>query len=285
MTCGCNSYTITPSGGLVAGGSPTISDTIISGGIIAGGSAAVDLVGDPWDGMAAVWGLDESGNGTSGEYIDHSRAALNGTGGGGDSDLCPSVTDGVFCLDAQEFSDGEYISIPRDGIAATQAFTVSMWIKITDFHKQRRFFSRGYDDTSDHDWVCSLGHSVANHLWGQVQCNVDGTTTEIDAWSSSLMARDRWYHIAMTWQPGSALKVFIDGVQVGSTDTTATTTVTYGNSGYIARWNRATGLGADIMDVRLHPVARDAAYLKAEHDNYCSSSFYSVGDQESAVFS
>lgn len=282
-TCTCNAYLFSPSGGVTSGGDATVtSERIGDGGAVIGGSALVDTP-YAFDGMEAVWLLDEAGDGTEDEYKDRTAHIYHGQGGGGESDYVPTQVSGLNCLYAQSF-DGtdDFISLPdTDSIITSQAFTVSLWVKMDEIFKQRTFYSRGIEvaDGSS-DWVLSFGHTWINHVWAQLQMS-DGTIHY--CFSSTTLNLDKWYHIACSWNPTDGLKTYIDG-ELDGTNTDATgSTATLTNGSYHGKWNEGGFLLGTIQDVRLHPVERDAAWLKAEHDDYCGS-LYTLGDIESAVF-
>lgn len=233
MFCRCNEIRISMSGGLKAGGSAPVADTIIRGGVICGGSATVDVVQDPYDGLEAIWPLDESGNGTPDEYQDRSCHQFHGTGGL----KYPSVTDGVWCQPAQDFQegngDGEYITLPPDGIRPNQAFSVSAWLKLETRFKPRVIYSRGFDDVDGSRWVFTLGYGWANHLTATIQTSAKDYT----AFSDTTLDRDRWYHVACVFRPSVGLRLYVNGVQSRLWAVPEAATLTLNNGGYVGRHN------------------------------------------------
>lgn len=281
MACGCNFWNEVSSGGAVCGGSATVSVDQREGGVVCGGSALVDILNDPYDGLEAIWPLDEAGAGVADEYQDRANHQLHGTGGGGNALYVPDTEGGVFCLPAASF-DGttrEFITIPADTLAVDHGFTVSAWLRIDTMFSPRMIYSRGQDDGTANKWVFTFGYSFVNHLMAGIH-TTDGTTDSIsEAYSSQLMQEDKFYHVASSWD-GSAVRLYINGSADGSMDTTNGQTVAQTNGGRFGSWNNGAFHTGTLQEVRLHPEAKSAAWLKAEHDNFCDSGFYVIGDEE-----
>ncbi|MDX1625229.1 MAG: LamG domain-containing protein [Wenzhouxiangellaceae bacterium] len=60
------------------------------------------------------------------------------------------------------------------------------------------------------------GSNVIKASISTTACPDDEECVQIET-DSGLMARDRWQHLAMTWQTGGELKVYVDGVRAGTT--------------------------------------------------------------------
>lgn len=260
----CNVFVLPVSGGAALGGSAVVSDTSIKGGAVAGGSATVDVVGKVWDGFVAVWPLDDLD--TPEQYRDLGTNALDGSAIFG----TPEPVSGVFCRSALSF-DGETtcLVIPPDPIPSYQAFTVSLWTKRPTIWQERAFFSRGSGDA----WTFTLGHSYLNHVFARLQTE-DG---EVLAMSSNMMDVDRWYHVACVVVPNETIKLYLNGELAGeSEDVAPSEFLPVSTTGNIGGWQNRSHLEGVLQDVRLWAEPQSAAYLRAEHDNYCSE-FYSVG--------
>lgn len=275
MTCSCNSYNEISSGGLSAGGAALVTVEQVEGGLVCGGSARVEVVTDVYDGVTFILPLDEDGT----SYLDRTRNHLDGTGGGGTYN--PTTTSGVFCLNAASFdaSSNQYISIPADNLPVNHAFTVSCWLKIDTMFKTRRIYSRGYDTGSD-KWVFNFGYSYINNLMCGIN-TTDGTTeTNIEAYSAQWLGQDKFYHVGSVFD-GSSLSLYVDGEQDGTNTVSIDgDSIAQTNGGFIGRFNQGAFHTGLIQELRLYPEAKSQAWLKAEHDNFCSSGFYSVGSEE-----
>jgi len=245
----------------------------MEGGATGSGSAYVDLLQDPWDGMEAVWPLDEEGNGTPDEYKDRTRHHYDGTGQG----EIPELETGVFCLGCQGFHGDSWISIPQDSMGCKQDFTISLWANVEGLYRQRAFYSRGHTDGTN-DWVTLFGHSVANHAWLSLH-TTDGTIEDQENGFSDMLPRDKWHHLAASWD-GEKIKMYVNGDLQQEWDCTNSQLVPLANSGFIGAVNWGGSPEASVQEVRLHPVAREATWLKAEHDAFCSPDFYSALETE-----
>jgi|GEM_PF-4318037 len=283
--CGsCNVIRLPASGGVVVGGSATVTDSIVGGGVVCGGSALVEIRQDPYDGLEAVWPLDEVGSGVEGEYKDRSRHQLHGTGGL----QVPERIEGVYCLGAQQFTEGEdgsgsYITLPADDLPTDHEFSVSCWIRCDLQYSPRTFYSRGFEDEAGNQWQFSLGYGWINHVVAAIQViNSDGELVTYEAFSNTTLELERNYHVAATWQPGVGLRCFVNGVAGDLYEVPETATAESTNGGYFGRWNMASYPTGMLQEVRLHPCVRSADWLLAEYHNFCDSSFYSVSTEEAA---
>ena len=247
--CGCNFFEELGSGGAALGGSAVVyhSHIFMEGGAAANGSAYVDVVQDPWDGMEAVWPLDELGTGAAGEYKDRTRHQYHGTGGG----EIPEQEVGVFCLNCQNFNGDSWINVPADSLGTTQPLTISLWAKVEGFYQQRVFYSRGHTDGT-HDWVSMFGHSVANHAWLRLN-TTDGTIEEQENGFSDMLSLNKWYHLAASWD-GDKIRMFVNGDLQQEWDATNDTLVELGSSGFLGAINAAGS--PDVTD-RVKPATSD----------------------------
>jgi len=278
--CSCNTYSEITSGGLLSGGSAVDSVDQIGGGLLCGSSAVAWVTGtdQAFDGLAAVWSLQETSTGSADEFIDRA-GSLHGTGGGGDTSFLSSVADGVFCLNSQSFANRDHISFPRDSISG--AFSVSLWVR-RDNAKfgETVFFSRG-QVSSGHDYSFTIGTSYIGNLMARLQTS-DGVFL---AFSSEKLTEDRWYHVAASWDQ-TTLTVYIDGSEAGSVATTGDA-MPYltGNNAFAGRWNNGSGFTGNLQEIRLFHEAKGQDYLTAEHDNFCDANFVLHGSSiDEAIF-
>lgn len=283
--CPCNLYLIPVSGGAVSGGSADVTDSAIRGGVVCGGSARCWIATDPYDGLEAIWPLDEAGDGTADEYRDRARHQLHGTGG----DVVPELADGVFCLSSQYFEEdtdtgvGSYIELPPDTLSVNHAFTVSCWLRTSDRFKPRIIYSRGFEDEDGNKWQFTLGYGWIRHVTASIQViDSDGEPVTYEAFSAETLEENVNYHVAATWEPGVGLQVFVDGVPGSLYEVEETETVASDAGGYFGRWNLGAYPTAYVQEVRLWPDVKSEDFLAAEHDNFCDSTFYTVGSEELA---
>lgn len=280
--CPCNTFSEIATGGFTIGGSATVTSTnvTVSGGMKIGGSASVSIGGLVYDEII-IYPLDEVGAGVAGEYRDRGIYALHGTG-----IVSPTIVDGVFCLPASYFEEevfsGNSISLPADPFSTSSELSVSMWVKLFELYKPRALYSRGYQDTDGNEWVFYVGTSWLNHIVCSVQ--MFGNIV-YECYSNITLDLDRNYHIACTFKPASQMEIFIDGVSRGSEPITESTTLTNANGGFIGQWNIAAFPTCNLQELRIYPSINDANYWEAEHDNFCSAGFFSVGSEENPLYS
>lgn len=262
--CGCNSTQDTGTGGYRIGGSADVTDSKSSGGYYISGAAIVDVVQDTYDGYAALWPLHDGPL----QYTDLSRFELHGF-----SSTPPVQTPGVFCSDGQYFDglQSQYIEYPQDSMIV-QPFTVSCWISIDELYRPRIIYSRGYDDTDGNRWTFTLGYSYLNHII----CSINTEFGKHECFSLSMLSQDKWYHVAASYT-GTSLQVYVNGVLEG--ESAVPDIIAAGNGGYMGRWLHGGYMTGSIQEVRLHPVARSTDWLRCEYENFCDSSFVTVGDE------
>lgn len=260
-----------------------------AGGLILGGSAYVDVVSDPWDGMVCVLPLDESSEGTEGEFVDRSRNHFDGTGGKiltVDEDLdpttLPTVDDGVFCLPSQHFDGRQLIHVDQDHMTGDHAFSISLWTKFETFYKSRTFYSRGYNDGAN-KYVVSFGHSFLNTLSISVRIIEDnGPPSEVLYFGGTTLSQGIWYHVAVTYD-GTSLRLYLNGVLDG-TKAVGGDLIALNNECFIATTDNASNIEGNIQEVHIFPAAMSANYLLAEHRAFCHY-FVTEGETEYLFYS
>lgn len=286
MTCSCNEINLIGSVGAVAGGSADLEVIkLVSGGVSISGEAVVNS-SLPFDGLESIYLLNEDSTGDIDDYKDLTSHARHGTGGqfssgsAGNIINTPVQISGLNCSSANYFEDDDWISLPPDNLSSSQAFTISIWVRLDGRYKERTFYTRGSDDL-ENSYVISLGHTYINHVWAKLKMNDD---TVHYCFSSETLSPSKWYHIAVVFDPSTGLKTFINGVLDGTNESAVGETKQINSDSHIGRWNAGGYLNGSMQDLRLHPVARESAYLLAEHDNYCGT-FYEVGEIESPILS
>lgn len=110
---------------------------------------------------------------------------------------------------------GDYLTIPNniDHSFNTEDFTVELYAYFTNITGQRCLICN-YQNTTD-GWAIQLSAS------GYISINLSGDVYDII--SSTTIVTNKWYHIAISGIVGS-IKLFLDGVQQGSTYTGAINT-------------------------------------------------------------
>lgn len=281
-SCACNFVQAPPIlGGVLVSGTIELAEQLV-GGVLVGGRVRGSILGDPFDGMAGYWLLDGEYDGTVGEVEDLSAFALDGTGGSGDPTYCPSVDSGIACSTSQHFSGRQWIELPQDSLTNTQALSVSLWGSIDPlvYFKPRCWYSRGYSTTEGDRWTLSLGHDHLNRAYGQVQVlDAEGNPKTISVTGSGYLERGRHYLIALSWQPGQALTIYVNGDLVSTKAVSETTLVPQTTAGYVGKLNSAQLLEGSVSEVKLRGVELSVAWTHAEYQARCTSTFFEIGDE------
>lgn len=260
----CNSFNEDGSGGVGLGGTAVESYFGTSGGSVLGGSAVVDMPLSLYDGLEGLWALGEDG----GPFVDSAN------GNDGTTSFPPSQDNGLLCAYSQAFTERTFISLPADSIGPTASFSVSLHAKINGYYQQRTWFTRGSGDY----WKFRLGHTVANHAWASIQLlDSDEELVVVDVFSTTLLAREKWYHVAATWN--GKLSLFINGTLEAESEAYDYRLPDNATDGHIGRW-KGFGCESNLQELRLYPEAYDSNFWTAERDNFCKASFFLVAPTE-----
>lgn len=123
---------------------------------------------------------------------------------------------------------GDYLSVAHSGDLSLSNldFTIEGWVYFNSVSGIQAILDpRG----TTHDYACAyeIGLSGAGHT-GKIQFaadtaayNTNGSTWDVDLYSTTSAAINTWYHIAVT-RSGSSWKLFINGVQEASTTSSIT---------------------------------------------------------------
>lgn len=269
MSCNCNSFVYEMSGGIKVGGSFVLTeDTLFRGGIKIGGSNQLSSTNKVFE-MLQRLPLDEDGS----PYLDRSGNYLDAIG------IVPSVrADGVYCRYSQRFDeiDGKGPILEMDPDAIDGPFCLSLWVNVDNLYAPRTIYSRGSLGTG-FDCVFSLETSFLNHVVATVKTS-DG---EFQCFSSIMLERNRWYHIAVVYD-GSNLKIFIGGLPNASCEVTGLIDVT-DSQGYIGRKNQGSYFTGNIQEIRLFQGVNDPDWWKCEKKNFCNDLFTLSEEQTSVL--
>src|SRR3989344_4224642 len=158
------------------------------------------------NGLVAHWKLDDgsglialdsSGNGTTGTLQGNPVWSIGKIGGSLDFN-------GV----------NQYVSLPNIDVVGT-GITIATWVNFDSFpsNSDARFVSKATNVLeNDHYWMLGQTNNGNNRL--RFRLKTDGNTNTLIA-SSGNLSVNTWYHVAAVYD-GSAMKLFLDGVEVGS---------------------------------------------------------------------
>jgi hypothetical protein len=213
---------VAPNGTACSDGNACTQPDTCQGGVCTGGP----LVGDTTSNMAHRWTFDEASGGTA---LD-SAGTSDGTLGSSASRTVSFDGSGAITLTPTQQCD---LNAQVDfGLApgqfGTGAFTVSYWLNTT-------FNTGGIGDLIGNRVDGSAGNFLSARLSGsaltslEIYEDAEGTNGAGFNVSPVPLNDGSWHHVAYT-RSGTSLKMYIDGVLVGSATSAAPTNLTGANS-------------------------------------------------------
>ena len=202
-------------------------------------------------GFGGVWHLNQS----LGFQTDSSPNALAGT-----STAMADASTSVIPKAATLNGTTSIVTIPNASSLNPSFISVEAWIKTT---------STG---------LCSIlskdNSGLANRVWqfrvnaGKVEFIPFNATTNATAVSTAVVNDGQFHLVCGTWD-GSTVRVFVDGVQSGSTAFSGSLRSGMTNSAFIGRMETTTAnyFPGTLDEVRLSQTARSANWIKASYDN------------------
>jgi len=182
----------------------------------ANGTDASTTFTDSSDGAHAVTALGNAQLDTAQKKFGTASGLFDGSG------------DGLSIADSADFDFG------------TGAFTVDMWVRFNSLVGDYRLIGRDTDDKFKLG-----GHNTAGNIYVYINASFHNLS---GVWSPSA---GTWYHVACTRDSGGNVRVFVDGVQKGSTfsdsgscDSTQSMKIAINNNG-------ASGIDAWIDEIRV----------------------------------
>jgi len=173
----------------------------------------------------SVWHVEETGDGTAGEYKDSTVNAHNAQGGGGTAGRIPSVDSSGAIENAQTFDgSNDWIDTNEssDYNPGTGNFSAGVWFKTSRTTAQTNSEMSAMMKLHNADpypgWKLSMAMPGGGGTTGKVFANVrDASTNKATVFSSSTYNDGAWYHYWMV-RNGDDLYTYINGVQVGTID-------------------------------------------------------------------
>ncbi len=162
----------------------------------------------------------------------------------------------------------DYISLNNMDVSGN-AITLEAWINSSNLNNcvndQCRIISKALSPTpEDHYWMLSTTSSSVGNTLLRFRIKTNGITTTQAATVGSLL-ENTWYHVAATYD-GTAMKLFLDGNEVGSTPKTGSLTTNASVDAWIGG-NAPTATGhpwqGGIDEVRIWNTARTPAQIQA----------------------
>ncbi len=240
-----------------------------------------------WDNnFMAVLHLQESGSGTTDEFLDATANSAHGTGGGlpggGNGTNTPNLATGVFGS-AQDFNAGNNDRIRLQTIDddAWTAVTVQAWINPDDTGDDRIFGKCWGTGGTDNTWLL---RQTGGNLGTRMRTNTN-SNGGFDPGTG--LSTGNWQLAAVTWDASdNTLRVFLNGVQVGSTGLNGATMYNPANTDNATLGNIPGGGRAydgQLQEARVSDVARSANWLLTQFniENAPASFITTKGAEES----
>lgn len=158
------------------------------------------------NGLVAYYRLDE-GTGTS---VSDCTGASPGTFGG----ETPSWVPGRIGPFALAFDGGGFVDVSGNGaLTLTGAISIVAWAKITSFASPGRIIAKGAGPT-DRGWALNVENDGKAVL--QLALDPSGQTSVSTA---GALPTGKWLHLAGTYDPSKAMRIYVDGVEQGAVTT------------------------------------------------------------------
>ncbi|MEQ8628639.1 DUF2341 domain-containing protein [Ekhidna sp.] len=226
-----------------------------------------------WDGnFQAVLHLQESGNGTTDEFIDSSPNGIHGTGGGlpnsGNSGSTPTQATGKFGS-AQDF-DGTDDRIRLQAIDddSWTAFTVQVWVNPDDTGDDRIFGKCWGTGTDDETWLLRQTGGVIGSRTNVNNGGVDADATVDDDDNPVAYNTGTWYLATYTWDASdNTVRVYLNGTEVASgalTGSNLTLNAEPGETNFATIGNIPGGgrdFDGQLQEARVSNIARSANWI------------------------
>lgn len=154
----------------------------------------------PATGLLAYYRLDEGSGTTASDCVSGGAGPFGGAG-------AAWVTGriGPFAL---AFDGGGYVDIGGNAaLAVSGAMSISAWVRIASFSTPGRVIAKG-GGPNDRGWSLN----VETDGKPAFQLAVDATTG-FGADAKNPIPTGRWKHLAGTYEPGVAVRIYVDGVQ------------------------------------------------------------------------
>ena len=184
------------------------------------------------EGLVGYWSLD--GASINGETITGVLASREGIIVGD-----PKIVTGKIGQ-ALEFDGDDHIELPDD-VSGKENVTISVWIRPTDFKSDRTVFGYWIDPARSH---LLLYYDVDDDIWRLIIRSSGGDVKDIKVPSPEI---DVWTHLAVSYEAGGELKLYIDGSK-DSVDAPATPLNDTGAVWFGIGWDGSHPRFVGIMD-------------------------------------
>lgn len=155
-------------------------------------------------------------------------------------------------------TDG-YVKLPAGILSGIEDFTVSSWVKVSEFVSYARVFDFGIDSNINMYFTPSISNSAEGNM--QYAITKGSTAGEQKISIPSTFVEDQWVHLAIA-QNGTTVTIFIDGIPVATNDSftyNPANTIVNDTMNYIGKsqYSQDRNFKGSIDDFRLYDYALD----------------------------
>jgi hypothetical protein len=225
------------------------------------------------NGYEAVFHLEETGDGTAGEFIDSTGNGYDGQGGAGAAVDVPTRTNGLLgsAQDFENSDNGDFIDLNTamiTGLEGANTKSVSAWSNVESWSDAGGLWNLGGSQTLQ-DYTVRVNDT---NQWRAQHWDGDNT----------FAARPfgEWQHVALDYD-GSDVRTYVNTI---NEDTIGRSLNTQDVSGYgvlIGRWRTGNYFDGLLDEVRFSSVSRSADWYAAEYANQNSPSTFYTADSQS----
>ncbi len=216
-------------------------------------------------GLAAYWSFDPSGSLADG--VGGNTLTKNGTGA-----LVPAP--GMFGYGIDLDGSDDYLSAPSSASlnVGTGSFTVALWVRPASTASVRAV--NKWDGPNQQGWLMDIhttsgGAAAPNFLRFRLDSDLapNAAAQNIEYSVDAGIGTGTWKHIAATIDTtANQLKLYVNGTQVGTTQTVPDTVLTLDNTASLGVGTIASSLGkyynGDMDEIRLYKAALTQAEIR-----------------------
>lgn len=240
-----------------------IYDQVASGGISLAGRVVNDSV---WDAdFLQVYHLQQTFNGSNNEVIDSTVNENHGKASSAEDWYVSSKQSSRIGY-GQMFDRNDWLNVPCTSDDKS-SHTFSCWVKVSSpITQSRAIFSRGKtknDGTGGYSFC--LRQIFDGRLEGIVKVvNDNGEWKTYSLKTTSALATNTWYHVALVWEAGVSLKIYVSGNLVASKSISESQLVPSVAGNFVGKVDTSQYWFGVIDEVRLSANVRSASWIKAE---------------------
>lgn len=208
-------------------------------------------------GYSAIWHLEETGNGTAGEYADSTTNNNDGRGGNGTAANVPTRAASQISFGQDFDGSTDLISTTNTSIfTATSTYTTEAWINPDSCGESNGGSVMDKVSTTSM-FLCQSTNNLA------LEYIANGSIAET---TTNAISFDNWYHVAISYNGSGTATLYVNGV-----NTTSDSTVTEANaSGVVVIGADAVGtttysFDGTIDEARISTTNRSTSWIYATY--------------------